>query len=138
MRDLHGYGRRRPLAQWPGAARIAVNFVLNYEEGGERNILDGDAQAETYLVPEVVGLPPIAARNSIVEDLFEYGSRAGFWRLLGLFEERALPFTCWAAQNHRKCTAVFLQDAQSFSSKVHTHFHESAHSGSGSADAREG
>ena len=71
-----------PLAQWPGAARIAVNFVLNYEEGGERNILDGDAQAETYLVPEVVGLPPVAARNSIVEDLFEYGSRAGFWRLL--------------------------------------------------------
>ena len=96
MRDLHGYGRRRPLAQWPGAARIAVNFVLNYEEGGERNILDGDAQAETYLVPEVVGLPPVAARNSIHEDLFEYGSRAGFWRLLGLFEERGLPFTCWA------------------------------------------
>ena len=92
MRDLLGYGRHRPLAQWSGAARIAVSFVLNYEEGGERNILDGDAQAETYLVPEVVGLPPIAGRNPIVEDLFEYGNRAGFWRVLRLFEERRLPF----------------------------------------------
>ena len=96
MRDLLGYGRHRPLAQWSGAARIAVSFVLNYEEGGERNILDGDAQAETYLVPEVVGLPPIAGRSPIVEDLFEYGNRAGFWRVLRLFEERRLPFTCWA------------------------------------------
>jgi hypothetical protein len=71
VRDLHGYGRRRPLATWPGAARVAVSFVLNYEEGGERNVLDGDAYAENYLVPEVVGLPPIAGRSRIVEDLFE-------------------------------------------------------------------
>jgi allantoinase len=63
------------------AARVAVSFVLNYEEGGERNVLDGDAHAENYLVPEVVGLPPIAGRSRIVEDLFEYGSRAGFWRV---------------------------------------------------------
>ncbi len=82
MRDLQGYGRRRPLAQWPGAARIALSFVLNYEEGGERNVLDGDAQAETYLVPEVIGLPPVAGRSPIAEDLFEYGSRA--WLLEGL------------------------------------------------------
>jgi len=85
LRDLHGYGRRRPLATWPGAARVAVSFVLNYEEGGERNVLDGDAHAENYLVPEIVGLPPIAGRSRIVEDLFEYGSRAGFWRVLRLF-----------------------------------------------------
>jgi chitin deacetylase len=96
MRDLQGYGRRRPLAQWPGAARLAVSFVLNYEEGGERSVFDGDAQAETYLVPEVVGLPPVAGGSRFVEDLFEYGSRAGFWRVLRLFEERRLPFTCWA------------------------------------------
>lgn len=96
VRDLHGYGRRRPLAAWPGAARVAVSFVLNYEEGGERNVLDGDAHAENYLVPEVVGLPPIAGRSRIVEDLFEYGSRAGFWRVLRLFEERGLHFTSWA------------------------------------------
>jgi peptidoglycan/xylan/chitin deacetylase (PgdA/CDA1 family) len=96
VRDLHGYGRRRPLAAWPGAARVAVSFILNYEEGGERNVLDGDAHAENYLVPEVVGLPPIAGRSRIVEDLFEYGSRAGFWRVLRLFEERGLHFTSWA------------------------------------------
>jgi hypothetical protein len=63
LHDLHGYGRRRPLAAWPGAARVAVSFVLNYEEGGERNVLDGDAHAENYLVPEIVGLPPIAGRS---------------------------------------------------------------------------
>ena len=96
VRDLHGYGRRRPFAAWPGAARVAVSFVLNYEEGGERNVLDGDAHAENYLVPEVMGLPPIAGRSRIVEDLFEYGSRAGFWRVLRLFEERGLHFTSWA------------------------------------------
>ena len=72
------------------------SFVLNYEEGGERNVLDGDAHAENYLVPEVVGLPPIAGRSRIVEDLFEYRSRAGFWRVLRLFEERGLHFTSWA------------------------------------------
>jgi peptidoglycan/xylan/chitin deacetylase (PgdA/CDA1 family) len=79
-----------------GAARIAVSFVLNYEEGGERNVLDGDAHAENYLVPEIAGLPPIAGCSRIVEDLFEYGSRAGFWRVLRLFEERGLRFTSWA------------------------------------------
>ena len=56
-RDLRGYGRRRPFADWPGGARVAVSFVLNYEEGGERSVADGDAQAENYLVPEIVGLP---------------------------------------------------------------------------------
>ena len=91
MRDLQGYGRRRPLAQWPGGARLAVSFVLNYEEGGERSVVDGDGQAETYLVPEVVGLPPVAGRSPFVEDLFEYGSRAGFWRVLRLFEEGGSP-----------------------------------------------
>ncbi len=95
-RDLAGYGRNRPRAAWPGGARIALNFALNYEEGGERNPLDGDSQAETYLVPEIVGLPPAKERNLLIEDLFEYGSRAGFWRLLDLFAERQLNFTCWA------------------------------------------
>jgi len=95
-RDLVGYGRRRPHAGWPGGARVAVSFVLNYEEGGERNVMDGDPHAETYLTPEIVGAPAVAGRNYNVEDLFEYGSRAGFWRLLRLFEERRLPFTSWA------------------------------------------
>ena len=96
LRDFHGYGRQPPFPAWPGAARVAVSFVLNYEEGGERNVFDGDAHAENYLVPDVVGLPPIAGRSRIVEDLFEYGSRTGFWRVLRLFEERGLHFTAWA------------------------------------------
>ncbi|MBV9246329.1 MAG: allantoinase PuuE [Methylobacteriaceae bacterium] len=95
-RDLVGYGSRRPSADWPGGARVAVSFVLNYEEGGERNVADGDEHAEHYLVPEIVGLLPLAGRNRNVEDLFEYGSRAGFWRVLRLFNERRLPFTAWA------------------------------------------
>ena len=95
-RDLIGYGRRRPHAAWPGGARIAVSFVVNYEEGGERSVADGDAQSETYLVPDIVGVSPRPHRNAFVEDAFEYGSRAGFWRLMRLFEERRMPFTCWA------------------------------------------
>ena len=95
-RDLIGYGRVRPQAAWPGGARVAVSFVLNYEEGGERSVDDGDPHSEFYLVPEIVGLAPQLRRNVFVEDGFEYGSRAGFWRLLRVFEERQLPFTCWA------------------------------------------
>ena len=95
-RDLIGYGRTRPHAAWPGDARVAVSFVLNYEEGGERSVADGDPHAENYLTPEMVGLPPKPGRAFSVEDHFEYGSRAGFWRLLRLFGERGLPFTCWA------------------------------------------
>lgn len=95
-RDLIGYGRRRPRVTWPGEARVAVSFVLNYEEGGERSVADGDPHCETYLVPDIVGVAPRPQRNAFVEDAFEYGSRAGFWRLMQLFEERGLPFTCWA------------------------------------------
>jgi allantoinase len=94
-RDLAGYGRRRPQAAWPANARVAVSFVLNYEEGGERNVLDGDPHAEIYLTPEIVGLPPIPARNAFVEDAFEYGSRAGVWRVLDVFAEHRLPLTAW-------------------------------------------
>ena len=95
-RDLVGYGDRRPFADWPGGARIAVSFVLNYEEGGERSVADGDPHSETSLTPDIVGLAPLAARNHNVEDLFEYGSRAGFWRVLRVFDEHRLHFTCWA------------------------------------------
>jgi putative urate catabolism protein len=95
-RDFRGYGRSGPRVTWPGGARVAVSFVLNYEEGGERNVLDGDAQSETYLVPDIVGTTAKAGRSAFAEDAFEYGSRAGFWRLMRLFEDRRLPFTCWA------------------------------------------
>lgn len=95
-RDLIGYGRQLPHAAWPRAARVAVSFVLNYEEGGERSVLDGDRHAENYLVPDIVGLPTVPGRSAFVEDAFEYGSRAGFWRVLEVFAEHRLPFTAWA------------------------------------------
>jgi chitin deacetylase len=95
-RDLVGYGRRRPVASWPGGAKVAVSFVLNYEEGGERSVLDGDPHAENYLTPDFVGLPAVPGRNAFAEDVFEYGSRAGFWRVLDVFGERHLHFTAWA------------------------------------------
>ena len=95
-RDLVGYGRSRPLVRWPGRARVAVSFVINYEEGGERSVLDGDPHSEIYLMPDIVGMPAVEGRNYLAEDLYEYGSRAGFWRLLDLFEAQKLKFTCWA------------------------------------------
>ena len=95
-RALAGYGATPPHADWPGAARIALQFVLNYEEGGEMSVLHGDAASETFL-SEIVGAQPFAgARHMSMESLYEYGSRAGVWRLLRLFGERALPLTVFA------------------------------------------
>lgn len=95
-RDLIGYGRTPPLADWPGGARLALQIVLNYEEGGEACILHGDAASEAYL-QEVPGLAPLPGeRNIQVESMYEYGSRAGFWRLMRLFERHDLPVTVYA------------------------------------------
>jgi allantoinase len=95
-RDLIGYGAQPPHPQWPRGARIAVQFVLNYEEGGEASILHGDRHAESYL-HEVVGSPALVnARNLQVESVYEYGSRAGVWRVLRLAQEFAVPLTVFA------------------------------------------
>ena len=91
-RDLAGCGRNPPHARWPGGARIAVQFVLNYEEGGETSVLHGDAASETFL-SEIVGAQAFPARHMSMESLYEYGSRAGVWRILRLFRERRLPLT---------------------------------------------
>ncbi|NVN04346.1 allantoinase PuuE [Asaia spathodeae] len=92
-RDLLGYGAHPPEANWPGKARIAVQFVLNYEEGAENNILHGDNGSEAFL-SEMVGTRSISgARCMQMESLYEYGSRAGFWRLQRLFTEAGLPLT---------------------------------------------
>jgi len=96
-RDLIGYGAHPPQAAWPGGARIAVQIVLNYEEGSEYSIPDGDGFSETYL-SEVPGasLGP-GKRDLIVESIYEYGSRAGFWRLMRMFEERGILVTIFGA-----------------------------------------
>src|SRR5271170_329616 len=95
-RDLIGYNGRPPDPRWPGEARLALSLVMNYEEGGESCILHGDRRSEVYL-QEVVGLTPLEGdRNLTVESLYEYGSRAGFWRLLRLFAARDVKITVYA------------------------------------------
>ena len=91
-RDLAGYGRRPPHPHWPNEARIALQFVLNYEEGGENCVLHGDAASETFL-SEIVGAQAFDARHLSMESMYEYGSRAGAWRILREFEKRGLPLT---------------------------------------------
>ena len=92
-RDLVGYAGSPPKAIWPNGARIAVQFVLNYEEGGENSVLHGDEGAEAFLSDMVGAAAVTGARNMAMESLYEYGSRAGFWRLHQLFTDRGLPLT---------------------------------------------
>ncbi|MGG6897991.1 allantoinase PuuE [Rhizobium sp. BR 315] len=94
-RDMHGYGQTPPAAQWPGNARLAVQFVLNYEEGGENCVLHGDAASEAFL-SEIVGAAQWPGqRHWNMESIYEYGARAGFWRLHRLFTEKQLPVTVY-------------------------------------------
>src|SRR5438552_15483568 len=87
-RDLVGYGKKPPDPKWPGGARLALQIVMNYEEGGERSILHGDAEAEAFL-QEVVGMPVLKrVRNLQGEWMYEYGTRAGFWRIMRMFGQR--------------------------------------------------
>ncbi|MES2786047.1 MAG: allantoinase PuuE [Pseudomonadota bacterium] len=108
-RDLTGYGRHPPLARWPGNARIAVQFVLNYEEGGENALLHGDAGSEQFL-SEMFNPPSFADRHLTMESVYEYGSRVGVWRILREFESRGLPLTVFgvgmALQRHPELTAA--------------------------------
>ncbi|KAB0532049.1 allantoinase PuuE [Xanthomonas cissicola] len=92
-RDLVGYGATPPAAQWPGSARIAVQFVINYEEGAENCVLNGDAGSEAFLSEMVGAQAHAGARAMAMESLYEYGSRAGFWRLHRLFTARNVPVT---------------------------------------------
>ncbi len=111
-RDLIGYGRTPPHAQWPGNARIALQFVLNYEEGAENSVLHGDRASETFL-SEIIGAQAFPSRHMSMESLYEYGSRAGLWRLLRIFEERRLPLTVFgvamAMRRHPEAVAAFVE-----------------------------
>jgi len=106
-RDMHGYGPNPPDAQWPGGARIAVQFVLNYEEGGENNILHGDAASEAFL-SEIVGAAQWPGqRHWNMESIYDYGARAGFWRLHRLFTSHDVPVTVYGV-----ATALMRSPAQ--------------------------
>lgn len=95
-RDLIGYGRQAPNPQWPGGARIALQFVINYEEGGENSILHGDPHSESFLSESVGAQPLFGVRNISMESVYDFGARAGVWRLLDLFEKYNIPITCYA------------------------------------------
>ena len=111
-RDLIGYGRFRPDPQWPGGARVAVQFVLNFEEGGERCVLEGDAHAETFL-SEIINAPAVADRHMSMESIYEYGSRVGVWRVLREFQRCGLPLTVFgvarALQLNPEVTAALCE-----------------------------
>ena len=111
-RDLAGYGRNPPHAQWPGQARVAVQFVLNYEEGGENCVLHGDPGSEQFL-SELFNPPSFAARHLSMEGIYEYGARAGVWRILREFERRGLPLTVFgvgmALQRSPEVTQALLE-----------------------------
>jgi allantoinase len=111
-RDLRGYGRRPPHPRWPDDARIALQFVLNHEEGAENCVLDGDPASETFL-SEIIGAAAFPMRHMSMESLFEYGSRAGLWRVLRAFEQRRLPLTIFgvarALQRHPEAVAAYLE-----------------------------
>ena len=118
-RDMAGYGARPPHARWPGGARLALQMVLNYEEGGEASVLHGDAASETFL-SDIAGAQAFATRHMSMESLYEYGSRAGLWRLLRLFRERRLPVTVFgvamALERNPAAVEAMLRDGHEIAS----------------------
>ena len=113
-RDLIGYGATPPHPRWPGGALIAVQVVLNYEEGGENSVLHGDEGAETFLSEIINAAPVPGARHMSMESIYEYGSRAGVWRLLRLFRKYDLPVTIFAVgaalERYPAMAEAFLKD----------------------------
>ncbi|MCA6218072.1 allantoinase PuuE [Ideonella sp. B7] len=111
-RDLVGYGRNPPHARWPGNARVAVQFVLNYEEGGENSVLHGDAGSEQFL-SEMFNPAAYPDRHLSMESIYEYGSRVGVWRILREFERRGLPMTVFgigmALERNPEVTQAFVE-----------------------------
>ncbi|MBR9791622.1 MAG: allantoinase PuuE [Gammaproteobacteria bacterium] len=110
-RDLIGYGANPPHPEWPGNARVAVQFVVNYEEGGENCVLHGDSHSEIFL-SEIIGAQPYPDRHLSMESIYEYGSRAGFWRLHRLFTQAGIPVTVFgvtmALERHPEAVKAML------------------------------
>jgi len=109
-RDLVGYGSKRKKISWPNNSKLALQFVLNYEEGGENSVLNGDKYSETFL-SEIIGAKAIQGRHISMESIYEYGSKVGFWRLNNLFKEKKIPVTIFGVglalkQNPEVCDAI--------------------------------
>ncbi len=120
-RDMRGHGAFPPDPQWPGDARIAVQFVVNYEEGGENCVLHGDSASEAFL-SEIVGAQPVEGqRHMNMESLYEYGSRAGFWRLHRLFTGRSVPVTVFAVAMALQRNPVVVRAMQASGWEIASH-----------------
>ena len=119
-RDFEGYGPNPPDPRWPGGARVALSIVLNYEEGAENTVLNGDAGSELYLHEVPGGQPTLGERNRTVESQFDYGARAGVWRVLRLLQERGLRATIYAVgralELNPKLAAAFTQQGHEVAS----------------------
>ena len=114
LRNMVGYGAKGKKISWPNNAKLALQIVLNYEEGGESCILNGDKYSETFL-SEIIGAKAIKGRHISMESIYEYGSRAGFWRLDKLFKEKKIPVTIFGValalkQNPEVCEAIKTGD----------------------------
>ena len=120
-RDMHGYAGQPPHADWPGGARVAVSFVLNIEEGGENSILHGDPASETFLSEIIGALPFEGARHMSMESIYEYGSRAGVWRILDLFRDREMPITLFAVTQAAQVTPWIIERAMKDGHEVACH-----------------
>ncbi len=110
LRNMVGYGSKNIRVKWPNNARIALQFVLNYEEGAENCILNGDKNSEVFL-SEIIGAQPIKGRHMNMESIYEYGSRRGFWRIHKLFQEKKIPLTIFGVgmaleKNKEVCNAI--------------------------------
>ena len=113
-RNMVGYGSKIPTIKWPNDAKLALQIVLNYEEGSENSVLHGDKTSETFL-SEIIGAQPIKGRQINMESLYEYGSRRGFWRLHELFQEKKIPITIFGVgmaleRNKDVCDAIKKAD----------------------------
>ena len=109
-RNLVGYGSKKPKVKWPNNARIALQIVLNYEEGAENCVLHGDKNSETFL-SEIIGAQPVKGRHMNMESIYEYGSRRGFWRIYKHFNDREIPLTIFGVglaleKNKEICFAI--------------------------------
>ena len=114
LRDMVGYGSKKIRVKWPNNARIALQFVLNYEEGAENCVLNGDKNSEVFL-SEIIGAQPIKGRHMNMESIYEYGSRRGFWRTHKLFQEKKIPLTIFGVgmaleKNKEVCNAIKKSD----------------------------
>ena len=121
-RDLKGYGESPPNPKWPNNAKIAISFVVNYEEGGENTPVNGDAKSEVFL-NETPGGTPKTERDLNMETLYEYGSRCGFWRILRLFEKFKFRFTCYAVGKAVELNPGVVDAMQSRGHEVASHNH---------------